>query len=137
MHKRGIIRYANYTVCASVFIHFCMQRKNNGNIPIIVKSIWICQKWWKALVARRSAFMGHIWKMFLCAEHKKWTCVINTECLLITIEKSSFAIKDYFPLIFKWVGCHQFFVTSTIYVFTWNKSNINSRKSSNVLVYNS
>ena len=35
MHKRGIIRYANYTVCASVFIHFCMQRKNNENIPII------------------------------------------------------------------------------------------------------
>ena len=34
MHKRGIIRYANYTVCASVFIHFCMQRKNNENIPI-------------------------------------------------------------------------------------------------------
>ena len=29
MHKRGIIRYANYTVCASVFIHFCMQRKHN------------------------------------------------------------------------------------------------------------
>ena len=37
MHKRGIIRYANYTVCASVFIHFCMQRKNNENIPIIKK----------------------------------------------------------------------------------------------------
>ena len=35
MLKRGIIRYANYTVCASVFIHFCMQRKNNENIPII------------------------------------------------------------------------------------------------------
>ena len=35
MHKRGIIRYANYTVCASVFIHFCMQRKNNENIPIV------------------------------------------------------------------------------------------------------
>ena len=35
MHKRGIIRYANYTVCASVFIHFCMQQKNNENIPII------------------------------------------------------------------------------------------------------
>ena len=35
MHKRGIIRYANYTVCASVFIHFCMQRKNNENIPIL------------------------------------------------------------------------------------------------------
>ena len=35
MHKRGIIRYANYTVCASVFIHFCMQRKNNENIPIM------------------------------------------------------------------------------------------------------
>ena len=48
--------------------------------------------WWKALVARRSAFMGHIWKMFLCAEHKKWTCVIDRECLLITIVKSSFAI---------------------------------------------
>ena len=37
MHKRGIIRYANYTVCASVFIHFCMQRKNNENIPIIIE----------------------------------------------------------------------------------------------------
>ena len=36
MHKRGIIRYANYTVCASVFIHFCMQRKNNETIPIII-----------------------------------------------------------------------------------------------------
>ena len=24
---------ANYTDCASVFIHFCMQRKNNENIP--------------------------------------------------------------------------------------------------------
>ena len=35
MQKRGIIRYANYTVCASVFIHFCMQRKNNENIPIM------------------------------------------------------------------------------------------------------
>ena len=53
MHKRGKIRYANYTVCASVFIHFCMQhyanytvcasvfihfcmqRKNNENIPIL------------------------------------------------------------------------------------------------------
>ena len=35
MHKRGIIRYANYTVCASVFIHFCMQRKHNENIPIL------------------------------------------------------------------------------------------------------
>ena len=31
-----IIRYANYTVCASVFIHFCMQRKNNESIPITV-----------------------------------------------------------------------------------------------------
>ena len=41
MHKRGIIRYANYTVCASVFIHFCMQRKNNENIPIIA---WTCIK---------------------------------------------------------------------------------------------
>ena len=37
MHKRGIIRYANYTVCASVFIHFCMQRKNNENIPIVTQ----------------------------------------------------------------------------------------------------
>ena len=37
MHKRGIIRYANYTVYASVFIHFCMQRKNNENIPIILE----------------------------------------------------------------------------------------------------
>ena len=35
MHKRGIIRYVNHTVCASVFIHFCMQRKNNENIPIV------------------------------------------------------------------------------------------------------
>ena len=33
MHKHGI--YANYTVCASVFIHSVMQRKNNENIPII------------------------------------------------------------------------------------------------------
>ena len=38
MHKGGIIRYANYTVCASVFIHFCMQRKNNENIPIIIRN---------------------------------------------------------------------------------------------------
>ena len=38
MHKRGIIRYANYTVCASVFIHFCMQRKNNENIPIEIRA---------------------------------------------------------------------------------------------------
>ena len=38
MHKRGIIRYANYTVCASVFIHFCMQRKNNENIPKMTKA---------------------------------------------------------------------------------------------------
>ena len=36
MHKRGIIRVANYTVCASVSIHFCMQRKNNENIPILL-----------------------------------------------------------------------------------------------------
>ena len=40
MHKRGIIRYANYTVCASVFIHFCMQRKNNENIPIMVFNVY-------------------------------------------------------------------------------------------------
>ena len=45
MHKHGMIRYANYTVCASVFIHFCMQRKNNENIPIIDMSMQIfCPK---------------------------------------------------------------------------------------------
>ena len=38
MHKRGIIRYAKYTVCASVFIHFCMQRKNNEHILI---ELWV------------------------------------------------------------------------------------------------
>ena len=35
-------------------------------------------------------------KYVLCAEHKKWTCVINIECLLITIVKSSFKIKEHF-----------------------------------------
>ena len=35
--------YANYTVCASVFVHFCMQRKNNENIPynLITNKIYI------------------------------------------------------------------------------------------------
>ena len=43
MHKRGIIRYANYTVCASVYIHFCMQWKNNENIPLIIpNTLCIC-----------------------------------------------------------------------------------------------
>ena len=27
--RSGMFYYTNYTVCASVFIHFCMQRKNN------------------------------------------------------------------------------------------------------------
>ena len=44
----GIIRVANYSelyhVCASVFIHFCMQRQNNENIPynLITNKKYIC-----------------------------------------------------------------------------------------------
>ena len=33
MHKRYNSRSELYHVCASVYIHFCMQRKNNENIP--------------------------------------------------------------------------------------------------------
>ena len=33
MHKRYNSRSELYQVCASVYIHFCMQRKNNLNIP--------------------------------------------------------------------------------------------------------
>ena len=33
MHKRYNSRSKLYHVCASVFINFCMQRKNNENIP--------------------------------------------------------------------------------------------------------
>ena len=42
----GIIRVANYTICASVFIHFCMQRKNNENIPynLITNKKYICKE---------------------------------------------------------------------------------------------
>ena len=38
--------YANYTVCASVFIHFCMQRKNNEKIPynLITNKKYICKE---------------------------------------------------------------------------------------------
>ena len=37
MHKRGIIRYNSLRELYRLgigFIHFCMQRKNNENIPI-------------------------------------------------------------------------------------------------------
>ena len=42
----GIIRYANYTVCASVFIYFCMQRKHNENIPynLTTNKKYICKE---------------------------------------------------------------------------------------------
>ena len=33
MHKRYNSLRELYHVCASVYIHFCMQRKNNQNIP--------------------------------------------------------------------------------------------------------
>ena len=46
MHKRYNSRSELYHVCASVYIHFCMQRKNNENIPynLITNKKYICKE---------------------------------------------------------------------------------------------
>ena len=46
MHKRYNFHSELYHVCASVYIHFCMQRKNNENIPynLITNKKYICKE---------------------------------------------------------------------------------------------
>ena len=46
MHKRYNSRSELYHVCASVYIHFCMQRKYNENIPynLITNKKYICKE---------------------------------------------------------------------------------------------
>ena len=70
--------YANYTVCASVFIHFCMQRKNNENIPILNKP---CMTKDQNLSCKFYCYQGH-------------PCFTNMSCFRSALEDVRICLQE-------------------------------------------